>query len=188
MQKMLSTCWEAKMTEQQNTNRERLENIWLRLVFMLVFFIGHRVSSFILMVIAVIQFILVLLKREKNERLLEFSISLNKYIYQSGTYLSFEHDLKPFPFDNWPESAPGPDPIATETSTGGDSNSSVVPDVTTEAEDIKPAEVKKTTTRKAPVKRKPSAAQKDTAKTADAKPKTTRKPAASKAAPEGNES
>jgi len=172
------------MTEQQNTNRERLENIWLRLVFMLVFFIGHRVSSFILMIIAAIQFILVLLKSQKNERLLEFSSSLNKYIYQSGTYLSFEHDLKPFPFDNWPDSMAEEKPVNNE-----DPSSVIKPNVNSEPEPVaenqeKPAAVKKAT-RKAPVKKKA------TTKESTSKPKTAPKPAASKdqgSTSEGNES
>jgi len=164
------------MTEQKNTNRERLENIWLRLVFMLLFFIGHRVSSFILMVIAAIQFVLMLFKNNKNERLIEFSTSLNKYIYQSGTYLSFEQDTKPFPFDSWPDSETGVESSLTDNEELSASNGHV-------AAGSKPAP-KNETARKAPANRKSAAAKKDGSKPGEAKQKST----SGKAASEGNES
>lgn len=176
------------MTEQKNTNRERLENIWLRLVFMLLFFIGHRVSSFILMVIAAIQFVLMLFKNNKNERLIEFSTSLNKYIYQSGTYLSFEQDTKPFPFDSWPNSETGVESSLTDNEELSASDAHVAADSKPEQQPVKEPKSKpapkKETARKAPANKKSAAAKKDVSKPGEAKPK----PTSGKAAPEGNES
>ena len=90
------------MTDNNSTDRERLENIWIRLIYMVLFFVTHRLSSFVLMIIAAIQFCLTLFKGNKDIRLNDFSTSLNRYIYQCGIFLSFESEEKPFPFNSWP--------------------------------------------------------------------------------------
>lgn len=102
------------MTDNNSTNRERLENIWIRLIYMVLFFVTHRLSSFVLMIIAAIQFCLTLFKGNKDIRLNDFSTSLNKYIYQCGIFLSFESEEKPFPFNGWPTSE---ESVAKESST-----------------------------------------------------------------------
>lgn len=104
------------MNQQNTSDREKLENIWIRLVYMILFFVTHRLASWILMVIAVIQFCLTLFSGNKNGRLNEFSGSLNRYIYQAGIFLSFESEEKPYPFDEWPSKSVVDD-IAPETNT-----------------------------------------------------------------------
>lgn len=82
--------------------KERLENIWLRLLFMVLYFIAHRLASWLLFLVSALQFILVLIQQKENGKLLEFAGSLTQFIYQTGRFLSFLTDEKPFPFSDWP--------------------------------------------------------------------------------------
>ena len=83
--------------------KERLENIWLRLVFMVLYTLVHRLAGFILFVVSFIQFLFTLFQDKPNSMLLEFASSLTQFIYQSGRFLSFQTEAKPFPFSDWPE-------------------------------------------------------------------------------------
>ena len=99
--------------------RERMENIWLRFLYMILYFIVHRLATMVLYLVAALQFLMVLFSKDSNEKLIDFSWSLNQYILQTGRFLSFETEQKPFPFVNWPARNQEPevdDAIQAETS------------------------------------------------------------------------
>ena len=76
---------------------------WFRLLFVLLFVVIYSVAEFVLGVIIVIQFGFVLITHERNQRLLDFTAGLTKFIYQIVQYMAFNVDEKPFPFAPWPE-------------------------------------------------------------------------------------
>lgn len=77
-------------------------NIWLRGVFMILFGILYSLAGTVLLVVAVLQFILVLIGSEPNTRLLTFGRSLGSYVQQIVNFQTFNIEEKPFPFNDWP--------------------------------------------------------------------------------------
>jgi hypothetical protein len=89
------------MTQQGNeTSTEN--NIWLRGVLMILFGILYSLAGTVLVVMAVLQFILVLTGSAPNTRLLSFGRSLGSYVQQLVNFQTFNTEEKPFPFSDWP--------------------------------------------------------------------------------------
>lgn len=87
----------------QHGNETSTENnIWLRGVFMILFGILYSLAGTVLFVVAVLQFILVLLGSAPNTRLLTFGRSLGSYVQQIVNFQTFNTEEKPFPFSDWP--------------------------------------------------------------------------------------
>jgi hypothetical protein len=79
---------------------------WLRLVFMLVFYVLICLASLVGTVVVVLGFLWVLFKGEVNKELKQTGHSLASYIYEIVRYLTFNSDEKPFPFGReWPSAA-----------------------------------------------------------------------------------
>lgn len=89
------------MTQDENESSPE-NNIWLRGVFMILFGIIYSLSGTVLFVLAVLQFIFVLLGGAPNTRLLTFGRSLGSYVQQIVNFQSFNTEDKPFPFSDWP--------------------------------------------------------------------------------------
>ena len=88
------------MTQQENETSP--ENIWLRGVFMILFGLLYSLAGTVLFVVAVLQFIFVLLGNAPNARLLAVGRSLGSYVQQIVNFQSFNTEEKPFPFNDWP--------------------------------------------------------------------------------------
>ncbi|MCL4471363.1 MAG: DUF4389 domain-containing protein [Sulfuricella sp.] len=87
---------------QQGNETSTANNIWLRGVFMILFGILYSLAGTVLFVVAVLQFILVLLGSAPNTRLLAFGHSLGSYVQQLVNFQTFNTEEKPFPFSDWP--------------------------------------------------------------------------------------
>jgi hypothetical protein len=92
-----------------NNEGQRLEehlkarSTWLRLLFMIVMAICHEVARLVCAVVVVLQFLHVLFTGQSNPRLKDFGLSLAQYAYQVLEYLTFNTEVRPFPFDaEWP--------------------------------------------------------------------------------------
>lgn len=83
------------MTQQGNETSTG-NNIWLRGAFMILFGILYS------LVMAVLQFIFVLIGSAPNARLLSFGHSLGSYAQQIVNFQTFNTEEKPFPFSDWP--------------------------------------------------------------------------------------
>ena len=79
-------------------------NIWMRLLFMLLFALIFCISRVIIGAVIVVQFLWVLFTGSKNDPLLSFGSQLATFIYQIYRYLSFNTEKRPFPFDDFPSS------------------------------------------------------------------------------------
>jgi len=77
---------------------------WLRLLYMLGFYIVYKVSDLVVLVIVVLQGLVSTFGSGPNERLTEFGGSLAAYISQIVRFLSFADEKKPYPFSEWPQS------------------------------------------------------------------------------------
>ncbi len=76
---------------------------WLRLVYMLLFSLILHVSSLIVWVLVIVQFLFALITGNDNGNLRRFGDSLSQYIFQTLQFLTYNTEDKPFPFADWPE-------------------------------------------------------------------------------------
>jgi hypothetical protein len=56
--------------------------------------------------IAVFQFFSLLFSEKPNQPLVKFGQNLNTYLYQINQFLTVNSEMYPFPFADWPDSAP----------------------------------------------------------------------------------
>ena len=78
------------------------ESRWLRLVFMVLFGVVGYLAGLLAVWIGIIQAIHGFIMNEPNKRLLAFSASLNQFIYQVVGFITYNSDVKPYPFSDWP--------------------------------------------------------------------------------------
>ena len=79
---------------------------WKRSLFMVVFAIISGIAKLIVTLVAVFQIVTVLFKGQVNESVIPFGQNLSSYIYQITIFLTFNTDDMPFPFMDFPNSAP----------------------------------------------------------------------------------
>ena len=87
---------------------------WIRLVLILLFWIPRYVSILIVNIIAITQFLFVLIAGEKSDKIDSFSIMLGSYLVQIVDYQTFVTDRAPFPLSEFPDDGREPasdDPI-----------------------------------------------------------------------------
>ncbi len=90
------------MNEETTASPENKRNIWIRGLFMLLMFLAFHVTATVLCIVAVIQFVMMLLSEEPNERLVLFGRSLGQYLRQIADFETFATEEMPFPFSDWP--------------------------------------------------------------------------------------
>ncbi|MFN7004056.1 MAG: DUF4389 domain-containing protein [Roseinatronobacter sp.] len=75
------------------------EPLWKRLVFMLIIAAMISVAQSLLFLIAVVQFIILLIdQRQPNERLADFGCMVGAWVAKAARYMSIATDAKPWPF------------------------------------------------------------------------------------------
>lgn len=77
-------------------------NLWVRGLFMLLMLVVLHVCGTVLFVVAVIQFVIVLVSDAPNERLTALGRNLGSYFRQIVNFLTFATEEVPFPFSDWP--------------------------------------------------------------------------------------
>jgi len=75
---------------------------WVRGLYMILFAIIYSITELVLTAVVIFQFVIYLLTRDANDRLLEFGEDLAVFIYQIIQFLTFNSEEKPFPFGPWP--------------------------------------------------------------------------------------
>ncbi len=89
---------------------------WLRALYMVLFAVIYNITEIVLLAVVLLQFVLVLLLGESNQRLLAFGKGLSTYVYQIFLFLTYNSEEMPFPFNPWPTAEPSPtEPQATTT-------------------------------------------------------------------------
>jgi hypothetical protein len=79
---------------------------WKRGLAIVAFAMVFSVAKLVLWGVVLFQFLFVLVTAESNPRLRLFGQQLSTYIYQIMTYITFNSDDMPYPFDDWPKGAP----------------------------------------------------------------------------------
>lgn len=76
---------------------------WLRLVFMIIFYVLLSVAAMVTTVVVVLGFLFVLFTGDTNPQLKKTGQGLATYLSQTIRYLTFNLDERPFPFElDWP--------------------------------------------------------------------------------------
>jgi hypothetical protein len=82
---------------------EPRQGLWFRLLWMVLFYLlVFWGLSVIVAVVAIAQFVLVLVNGVSNGRLKDFSSALNRYAHQILQFITFNEERKPFPFSELP--------------------------------------------------------------------------------------
>ena len=77
---------------------------WIRGLFILLFAFFLFIARIVTAAVVVIQFLFTVFTGQTNGNLRKFGIALSRYIYQCLMFLTYNSDIKPFPFEDWPES------------------------------------------------------------------------------------
>jgi len=80
-------------------------DLWIRLVYMILFWLLSWLARAAVGVIGLVQFVMVLLNGEASVRLRQWGVSTVLWTDQTYRFLTFASDEKPFPFQDWPEAA-----------------------------------------------------------------------------------
>lgn len=75
------------------------ENIWLRLVHMIIIAVLMSMASTLLGIMTVAQFVIMLVnKREPNENLAEFGTTMGVWMAKAARYQTAASEVKPWPW------------------------------------------------------------------------------------------
>ena len=94
------------MTDKTYVDHLTRTSTWLRGLFMVLFYLVAYLVRLLIALIAIFQFVCVLITGKPNRHLLKFGQDLSEYAYQIYRFLTFNIEKKPFPFSEWPGAAP----------------------------------------------------------------------------------
>ncbi len=84
------------------------QSTWQRGLYMLMFALFYWLAEFVLIAVAMFQFLLVLFTGKTNPRLQKLGQSIATYIYQIIQYITFNSEYQAYPFGAWPKGEPIP--------------------------------------------------------------------------------
>ena len=79
------------------------ESFWLRSLFMVLFLVIYRLVDVLVLLVAISQWLYMLLTGDASSSLSRFAGGLGAYVAQVISYLSYNTEDKPFPFSDWPQ-------------------------------------------------------------------------------------
>lgn len=87
----------------RGSSESRTSNpIWTRGIIMLLFIFAFGVAQTVLYALAVIQFLWMLIKGERNVFIADLGASLGLWLADTSRFLTGDTDEKPFPWKPWP--------------------------------------------------------------------------------------
>ncbi len=78
---------------------------WMRAFYMIIFFLIYSVAEAVLAAVVIFQFLSRLFTGKINEKLLVLGANLSTFAYEILLYLTYNSEIKPFPFGEWPQKA-----------------------------------------------------------------------------------
>ena len=76
-------------------------DVWTRGLFIIIFAVIFYFLFILIWLLVTFQFLMKLITSELNQPLLDFSDSLNVYVSEILTYITFKSEKRPFPFSRW---------------------------------------------------------------------------------------
>jgi cytoskeletal protein RodZ len=77
-------------------------DLWIRLIYMLIFWLLSFIARVVIGIVAFIQFFVVLFSGETNKNLKDLGEGIASWTQQNYRFLCFASDQKPYPFQDWP--------------------------------------------------------------------------------------
>lgn len=99
------------MTEEKSSNFTN-PDLWIRLIYMLVFGLLSALARLVVAIIAIIQFVVVLFTGSANQNLRDLGQGVAQWTEQAYKFLTFVSELKPYPFHEWPSPPVEPTEVA----------------------------------------------------------------------------
>jgi len=93
----------SEQKQQQVKQNLQDTNQWIRILYMVLFWIVLYFSMMVTGVLIFIQVLFALITGSANDNLRKFSADLIKYIHQILSFLTYNDERKPFPFAAWGE-------------------------------------------------------------------------------------
>lgn len=84
--------------------------IWERFLYMVFCAIAWSIAELLVTLIAVFQFVCVLVNGHVHERALRLGRNLSEYMAELLRFVTFNDERVPFPFSDWPDDPPGDTP------------------------------------------------------------------------------
>ncbi len=97
--------------EQQTKANIANPDIWIRLLYMLLFSLLLGVARMVVWVVSILQFFMVLITGQDNLNLRNLGQGVAKWSLQGLMFLTFNSEEKPFPFSDWPELEQTDEPV-----------------------------------------------------------------------------
>ncbi len=85
-----------------STGTSGRRDLWMRLVYMVVFWFLGNVAFSVAIFLGAIQFVVILVTGDKNEELRAFSRNLVQYVWECLAFVIFAREDKPFPLGKFP--------------------------------------------------------------------------------------
>jgi len=79
------------------------KGVWMRGGYMLLFAVAFSLAQSLHTLIAIVQFIALLVWREPNAHIREFGGGLAKWVGQMSAFLTCASERRPWPFSPWPK-------------------------------------------------------------------------------------
>lgn|SRR5690554_1250050 len=86
-----------------SNKKSKWEYLLFRVLYMILFWLVSRIAWVFVGIFAVVQLVFVMVRGEKQATLLDISASTVTFVEQCATYVTFNSEYKPFPFNDWPE-------------------------------------------------------------------------------------
>lgn len=99
-------------------------DIWIRLLYMIVFWFLLILARCAVGVLALLQFLLAVLTGSPNQSLCGIGHSVGLWTLQAMRFLTFDSEDKPFPFQDWPTAPEVGADVAPERPDAPDENDS----------------------------------------------------------------
>lgn len=91
------------MTDEKTQNLTN-PDLWLRLIYMILFALLSGLARIVIFLIAAVQFLFVLFSGEDNINLRVLGNGISQWTMQTYQFLCFASEQKPYPFQDWPVS------------------------------------------------------------------------------------
>tara|TARA_A100001037_G_scaffold6171_1_gene6213 strand:- start:19933 stop:20331 length:399 start_codon:yes stop_codon:yes gene_type:complete len=88
--------------EDQMKQRLTRRDVWVRLLYIVIFAIAWSIAEAVIGLVTLLQFLIVLLTGSANENLLRLGANLSAYAQQVFRYITFNTEEQPFPISDWP--------------------------------------------------------------------------------------
>ena len=90
------------METRDDAEPRKTRDVWIRGLMMLLLLIAFGIAQGLVWLVAIVQFLWLLITGKENEFLVRFGASLAKWLSETVQFLSCGSEDKPFPWKEWP--------------------------------------------------------------------------------------